>query len=126
MAPWSRLLLNVGYPAIWRHKREENVRQLLDRMPTSNHVHALFDTWPNGNCPFNGVLITDTIKRRDDLRRHFIASQIYPAVHWLLPEDAAAEAQDIARRVLTLPVDQRYARDDIDRIATVFREFLDI
>lgn len=119
ISPWSRVLLAAGFPVEWRQRRIENVRQLLDRLSTTDYVSVLFTDWPPGHCPFSVVLITDTVAQRDALRQRFIAAGIYPPIHWELPEDAAAPAVDLSRRVLTIPVDHRCTSKDVDRIATI-------
>jgi hypothetical protein len=124
LSPWSYALLKAGIPADWRNKREENVRYCIDRVPESKYVRPLFNIWPEDHCPFNSILITDTLLRRDELRQCFINSGIYPPIHWQLPEDISGIAQDIACRVLTLPLDYRCTPTDIDRIIMILKDYL--
>jgi hypothetical protein len=124
IAPWSRVLVDIGFPTSWRQRRIENVHYFLERLPTSKHLQPLFDTWPEEHCPFNAVLVTDTRKRRDALRQYLITAGIYAPVHWQLPPGASEEAQDIACRTLTVPVDFRYTLRELDTVLSVIQEFL--
>jgi hypothetical protein len=125
LAPWSRALLQGGFPVTWRQQRDNNVRQLLARLPRSEYFSSLFDIWAQGYCPFNVILIASSPAQRNALREHFVAAGIYPPIHWVLPEETIDEAKDIARRILTIPVDHRYTSADLDRIVSVLKDYLD-
>jgi hypothetical protein len=56
---------------------------------------------------------------RDQVRSALFASQIYPAIHWpvkdVVPETFTG-SHLLARQILTIPCDQRYDQDTIDRL----------
>lgn len=65
---------------------------------------------------------------RDRLRARLAAQRIFCPVHWPLPAGACPErfpaAASLAAETLTLPIDQRYAGADMDRLARAVREAL--
>lgn len=124
LTPWSRALLEEGFPFAWRRQRENNVRQLLQLLPRTEFFIPLFENWTQGYCPFNVILITGSVKQRNELRKHLVNANIYPAVHWELPEETKGEAKDISQRILTIPVDHRYTATDQARIIHILNDYL--
>ncbi len=124
ITPWSRALLQEGFPSTWRLQRENNVRQILESFPRTECISPLFETWTQGCCPFNVILIADSIAQRDALRKHLIDARIYPSIHWELPEETKGEARDISQRILTIPVDHRCTARDQARIIHELNDYL--
>jgi len=62
-------------------------------------------------------------KNRDEVQRIMNANKIFPPVHWRLPEDVSSHlfptSHQIAANILTIPIDQRYDKKDIDRVVDV-------
>lgn len=119
ISPWSRFLLGSGYPIAWRNQRKRNVKRFLDLLPTSSSLQPLFTNWPKMGCPFNAVLLLPSQQDRDRLRHRLIDAGIYPAVHWELTHKAPSDILDLSRKIMTIPVDQRYNVKDIDHVASV-------
>jgi hypothetical protein len=123
----------------FRSQREANIRHLIAMSktfsnPVSTHPsngslwQLLFDQWESGYVPFNSVLVCATTQIRDRLRQFLIESQIYPAVHWRQTPDLSSgdpEAIDLSQRILTIPTDQRYCLNDVERIVEKIRKFFD-
>jgi hypothetical protein len=124
IAPWSYALLEKGYAQSWRQKREQNVRWLITHIPKTEYIKPLFSDWPEGNCPFNLIVIANIPELRDELREYLIVSKIYPPIHWQLAEDADVTALDLSRRIMTIPADHRYNYQDLIRIKTALADFL--
>ena len=55
-------------------------------------------------------------KDRDALRRALFKGHIFAPVHWL---DSNSE---ISKHILSLPIDQRYSKHDMERIASVIKQ----
>lgn len=125
ISPWSQELVRSGFPVEWRCQRAKNVRQFIEQFPDSKHIRLLFQTWPEGNCPFNPVLVADTRIQRDMLRHYLITADIFPPIHWVLSGAIPKEVQDISDRILTLPLDHRYSSADVDYVAHIIQEYLD-
>ena len=56
---------------------------------------------------------------RDRYRDQLISQDVYAQIHWILDPDTAPYALDLSRRILTIPLDQRYGPEDVDRIASM-------
>ncbi len=119
ISPWSRFLLSFGYPIGWRESREENVRTFLDLIDRSTIAEPLFTNWPMNHCPFNAVLLFSSKAIRDKFRLRLIDAHIYPTVHWELSNSTSPDIRGLSGRILTFPVDHRYAKNDINRVAEV-------
>ena len=62
--------------------------------------------------------------QRDTIRRGLFEENIYPPVHWPVPAvvpSEFADARRLAGDIMTLPCDQRYGRDDMDRMIRAIR-----
>lgn len=122
ISPWSRSLLLKGFPENWRIQREKNVRLLLDFIKECNNFKPLFSDWPLGHCPFNVVLVFNTEMYRETFRYRIISKGIFTPVHWALNSGNDGHTLDLSRRILTIPVDQRYSANDMRCIADVIKE----
>ena len=125
VSPWSRFLLALGYPVIWREQREKNVKTLLRLIFTHRSIQPLFTEWPDHNCPFNAVLLFASKECRDQCRSRLISAGIYPSVHWELSSSATSGALALSTRILTIPVDQRYDDEDMKYIASILSKCSD-
>jgi len=117
MSPWTETLLGSGVPRASRARREANVRQVLDLTKGHPDFRPLFDHWPEGHCPFNAILVFRDAETRDAVRTRLLQNRIFPAVHW---ESSSADPRidELSRRILTVPVDQRYGSEDVGRVAS--------
>lgn len=77
--------------------------------------------------PFFLPLIFKTQKQRDEVKKQLIKEEIYPPIHWKLPEEVPekfAYERSLSNRVLSLPIDQRYSEKEMERIVAVLNEVL--
>ena len=116
ISAWSLDLVWRGTPALWRSRRERNVRSLLALAPSVDAGKPLFISWPAGHCPFNAVYVFEDEAARDRVRSRLIAAQVYTPVHWPLRDGGEASIH-LSKRVLTIPVDFRCDDPQIQRIA---------
>jgi len=121
IATWSRSLLAYGFPKQWRTQRKTNANSLLKLLADHSKFEPLFQNWHNGFCPFNVVLVFNSTLHRETFLRYLITRGIYPAIHWTIHK-GSKRVINLSSRILTIPVDQRYNLDDMERIASVFRE----
>jgi hypothetical protein len=121
-APWSQWLLRRGYPNDWRERRADNTRRLIDCVSGHTAATPLFCEWPEDHCPLTAVLVFPSEELRDRVRRRLIASDIYATVLWPMDTDAGADARTLSSRLLCIPTDQRYDREDMERTADTLRE----
>ncbi len=78
---------------------------------------ALFPELPEGTVPL-GFPVRH--RSRDRIRDRLYSEEIYPPVHWPLAgfvPGTFRESHELAGEILTLPCDQRYGREHMERIA---------
>jgi hypothetical protein len=122
ISPWSRALLEGGYPEAWRRQREDNVRIFLDLVAGQEGIQPLFEDWPTRHCPFNPILIFQSEGEREAVRSELVEAQVFPPVHWNPLPEASHRARDLSQRILTIPLDQRYSPQDVRIVAGILRE----
>ncbi|MCZ2258632.1 DegT/DnrJ/EryC1/StrS family aminotransferase [Sporosarcina sp. G11-34] len=102
--------------------RKENYKILYTGLKELQAVEVI-----NGRPDDNKVPLGFPIKvhDRDSLRNSLIQANIYPPIHWPLPEELLYEPTDailnISRSILTLPCDQRYTEKDMNRMIKVIK-----
>lgn len=124
ITPWSKYQLSRGYPAKWRQKRERNVKLFWELFCKDSSCKPLFENWPTNHCPFNAILLLSSQEKRDQLHSRLIKKNIYTSIHWTLKSSFCTEALDMSRKILTVPVDQRYSEDDIEQLAYIMMKEL--
>jgi hypothetical protein len=122
MDPLSEVLFSrLNVPELI-FRRRLNYRLLLDGLRSLPGIRAVFPQLPPSICPLGMVVDCDD---RDGLRAALTAQRIFCPVHWPLPaavtEGAFPEEHRLARRLLTLPCDQRYELRDMERLLSVLR-----
>jgi hypothetical protein len=116
MGELSRLILGhvIDFDEVARRRRE-NFRQLAAALPEL----ALFRELPAEVVPLGFPI---RLAARDQVRQALFEARIYPPTHWplggVIPQTFAA-SHALAAHILTLPCDQRYGRDDMERMVSV-------
>ncbi len=80
---------------------------------------ALFPGLPDGVVPLGFPV---TVNDRDRVRGILFENRIYPPVHWRIDDIVPPEhraSHRLASEIMTLPCDQRYAREDMRRMSKV-------
>ncbi len=114
MSELTRMLLQHGfnYPLI-AEQRVENYKLLASTLCEI----ALFPTLPEGVVPLGFPI---RVADRDRIRHRLFEYDIFPPVHWpikgVVPEKFIGSHR-LSAEIMTLPCDQRYAGDDMHRIA---------
>jgi UDP-hydrolysing UDP-N-acetyl-D-glucosamine 2-epimerase len=106
-------------------RRIENQRALAARLAASGSV----ELWQPGQDAFKTtpvplLALPVLCRDRDALQQRLAASRIFCAVHWRDGDwsRSGGRAADWSARTLSLPIDQRLGRDDIDRVADAIEE----
>ncbi|MFF5078704.1 hypothetical protein ACFY36_16755 [Actinoplanes sp. NPDC000266] len=96
----------------------DRAQALLALLPTETPDWHLL---PPGPRPFRLQLVCRTEETRDALQRHLAQHQIYAPVHWRQTTFRSHDRQteNLAARMLTLPVDHRCNPSDLHRLADV-------
>lgn len=105
-----------GYDyGIISEKRRKNYRTLLRALEGI----ALFPELPDKIVPLGFPVV---LKDRDRVREILFENKIYPPVHWrihdIVPREYAASHR-LAAKIMTLPCDQRYGFEDMERMSRV-------
>lgn len=75
---------------------------------------------------FSLILLFDTKKTRDKVRKHLIEACVYPAILWAVPESASENARNFSERMLSIHCDGRYTEDDIRQLACIMNKAITI
>ncbi|MGB8953607.1 MAG: hypothetical protein WCC06_13195 [Candidatus Aminicenantales bacterium] len=122
MSELSKMLLlnSFDYSTITQ-RRVDNYQALADKLGSL----ALFPCLPDQIVPLGFPIRT---KERDKVRQALFAHEIYPPVHWsiqgVVPEEYS-DSHKLASEIMTLPCDQRYDGDDMERMARLVAEALE-
>ena len=74
---------------------------------------------------FSLVLLLQNKEKRDAVRKHLIASCVYPAILWNVPEEASDKSKDFSKRMLSVHCDGRYMEEDIRQLASILNQALE-
>lgn len=106
------LLHTIDYQDIARRRRD-NYQVLANRLGS----YGLFPELPEGVVPLG---FPARFPERDRLREALFKVEIYPPVHWqfdeVVPPQFVASHQ-LSAEIMTLPCDQRYGSEDMERMA---------
>lgn len=129
ISPFTQSILPCIDVMARRTQRERNVLRFLDGLPPrlNNGWQPLFTAWPDGATPFNAVLLCDSFEVREALQRYLASQAIYCPVHWPQPYNGVSSGDPdviaLTTRVLTIPVDERYNIDAIQRVVHALSSF---
>jgi dTDP-4-amino-4,6-dideoxygalactose transaminase len=116
ISPLSAAILSRGVPKSWRQQRAENARALLALLEHWGVAMPTFRSWPEGHAPFDVALVFESQEQRDHYQRSLQREDIYCPVEWVC-DTADLNAMDLSSRILNIPIDQRYGREEMERIA---------
>lgn len=123
----SSLSLNLLHKINWERiiiKRRANFNTLLEHTRNSPHFSPLFDSLPGGVCPLGFPVVVS--RSRNHLKKYLIAHNIYPPVHWELPRcipPVFTDSYKLSSKILTIPCDQRYSREDMLKAAGILTRY---
>ena len=107
-----------------KNKRQENYNY-LQRNIASDYVKPLFGELADETCP---IMFPVYIERgRSELRQRLIDNRIYCPIHWPAPiqltPEAKANSRAIYNNIMSLPCDQRYGIEDMQRLVDIVNTF---
>ncbi|MDD2201706.1 MAG: hypothetical protein PHQ21_05130 [Firmicutes bacterium] len=122
MSPVSRSILKRVEIEEIRRVRRRNYSRLVSELETCAEVRSVFPGLPENAVPLGLPVI---VEGRDSLWKCLKCCGIHADIHWTLPpeicEEEYSESAWLARRILTLPCDQRYSEEDMDRMAQAIK-----
>ena len=111
-------------------RRRENYQHLLDNWDLRSIV-PLFSNLPGSVCPMGFVVLSEN---RDYIRSELIKAKIYCPVHWHptiggeghrfsseIDHEEFPASWEIARKIMMIPIDQRYGIEEMNRILEQLR-----
>lgn len=99
-----------------RKVRRENAHILHDAIRDIAEIRALFDE-KRIDCPLFVPIVAKS-EKRDLIRKRLIDHEIYCPIHWPKPKKCHSGLYEAE---LSLVCDQRYTKEDMERIANVLR-----
>ena len=102
-------------------KRKENYMILRNGIKNTDYLQPLFRDIDEKICPmFFPILLKE---KRSSIRKKLAEQKIYCPIHWPLPQqvniDELTSTLNIYNSILSIPCDQRYGREDMERIILV-------
>ncbi len=91
-------------------QRRKNLQVLREKLPTL--LYGTLDT--------QALFCMLYLQNRDDVRRTLADKGIFAPVHWLDSNDS-----QLSGSLLSLPIDQRYSREDMERILDTLNDVID-
>jgi hypothetical protein len=127
MSFFSEWILQRIDPAAIAAARRANWLSLVSKISPAaraGRIQPLFAQLRDDEVPLS-LPVRVAGDRRDALRRHLAARQVYCPVHWPLPHLPAAFAQEqaLAGSLLTLPIDQRMSAAHVEHVAAAIDAF---
>ncbi|OOM77938.1 TDP-4-oxo-6-deoxy-D-glucose transaminase [Clostridium puniceum] len=123
----KKMLSKVAYEFIHK-KRKENYSYLHNLLIENKKIQIMYSKNRINDNTILGLPIL--IKNRDEIRRKLREVSIYCPVHWnILHEDWCnkyADSKFVSTRIITIPIDQRYDLNDMERIANIIENIDDI
>lgn len=123
----SRHLLNRCDPIPMTKARRTNWQSLQRTISVPLLVHAgispLFSTLEPGEVPL--AFPIKVANGRDKLRAYLAERRIYCPIHWILrdTESCTPNSRALSAELLSLPIDQRYDVNDMNRMVSALLEY---
>ena len=115
----SQQYLSCGVPAKWHKQRAANARRLLSKLRDNMEFRPIFSDWPEEAAPLGAVFEFESQAQRDATRHKLQEGGVYCPIHWPATKGCDPATRDLARRLLTIPSDQRYGSRHMDKIASL-------
>lgn len=107
-------------------KRKQNFKSLLEDLKDIKWIEPVFDELPDNICPFFFPIYID--KGREELKRKLKDENIYCPVHWPIPEQIGLDKSPLSKKIyeniMSLPCDQRYGKEEMQKIIGIIKKML--
>ena len=112
----SNLIKKINFRDIIEVRRKNYV-YLRDKL-SSLDLDFLHQDLDKNVCPLSLPIL---VAERDKVREYLIMKKIYPPIHWdissIINKSDFPLSINISNRILSLPIDQRYSINDMNKIA---------
>lgn len=127
----SRLTWHLLALQDWDHIRQvrrDNYRVLSERLAALDGLTLLHDSLPEGVTPLGIPILIDNPHDRGVIRTKLIRRGVYAPVHWHLPPQVSKstfpEAWELSEKEITIPLDQRYGKAEMEYVAQAMAEII--
>lgn len=93
---------------IIKNKRLINAKHLSSHLKKNNQFEILKSDY---------LFIIIKCNRRDELKKYLAINSVFAPIHW------ADSNSEISKKILSLPIDQRYNRSDMEHLADLINKF---
>ena len=104
-----------------KKKRRDNYKVLMEGIRNVAGIKVIFDTFPDDVVPlYFPILVED----REEIQTLLADNDIYAPIVWPKAGNCPMIgdiANSIYKKILCIPIDQRYGRDDMQRIVSVIK-----
>lgn len=105
------------------NKRRTNFLSLSDGLDNISSIDKLFTELPKDICPMFYPVILN--RNRSQIRTELSQEKIYCPIHWPIPDNCnITKLRNVSRiydTILSIPCDQRYGEQDMERLLSVLR-----
>lgn len=105
-------------------QRRANAKTLINGLKSCKNLKLIFNQISSEEVPMFVPILVDN-KHRNDFRVKLVKAGIYCPCHWPLSEyhkDISELAESIYTQEISLICDQRYSKEDMDRIISLIKE----
>lgn len=107
-----------------KRRRSDNYGYLYDRLKNKTQFKPIITCSSKEAAPLYFAIYAE---KRDDLKSFLVAHEIYAPILWPIGKEngphLTAEEKYIYEHMLALPIDQRYGREEMQRIIEVMEEY---
>jgi hypothetical protein len=121
ISPVARAILHSFPVDSWRRARATNhavLTSMIAGVAWARVVSPVLDD----AVPFSCILVVDSARLRERVRRRLGEANVYPAVLWPLEQTVLPvgdEARELSRHLLSIHCDGRYSAPDMDRVGEI-------
>lgn len=108
----------------WFKIKRENWNAIIRGLNQRFKILRSIET--NDMFQFSLIIQCESNKERDDLRKHLIQNNVYPAILWSIPNDSGHKmAMDFSDLMLSIHCDARYGHEDMMQLSQILNAYYD-
>ena len=106
----------------WNNEKKRNWK-VLGSLAYNDRIKILHPE-KDDMIPFSLVILFEDEIRREKIRKELIASSVYPAVLWHVPDIVHRDVKDFSNRMLSIHCDGRYSESDIKELYNTIKRII--
>lgn len=97
-------------------QRKENYVFVLKKL--NSYIDPVIEM--EDSCP---LVLPIFEKERDNFREYLIEHRVFCAVHWPIKNENTYNAEDISKKIISLPIDSRYSRKELQYLVDTIKAY---